>query len=201
MPPSSKTWYERPMDAQNFVRRTLRGATALGVIVYSGVFVLGCEEGKANAADPAPAKPGAAEPAVTAAKLAPGVGEGAALELKGEASYSEDSFRLRLSAPAKVKAGELTEYVVTLEAGDGYKVNDEYPIKFKFAASAGVKPESETVRKAAAKVEKKKATMPVKATVAKPGKASIAGKFSFSVCTEERCLIEKRELLVSVDAS
>src|SRR5690606_18913365 len=102
--------------------------------------------------------------------------------------------------PATIQAGVPLEFLVTLEAKGGYKVNDEYPLKFVVTQTAAVKAEKSTVRKEDGKLEKTRAELPVRVTLNAPGEHQVGGKLSFSVCTDERCLIEKRDLMVTVRA-
>lgn len=121
-------------------------------------------------------------------------------ELSGEPSYAEAAFEAKLLPPETIVLNQPVIFRVTLAAQGGYKVNQEYPIKFAVRASPGVSPVKETVRKEDGKVEKMTAELPFAVTLTKAGKLQVGGKLSFSVCTDERCLIEKRDLLVSVDA-
>jgi hypothetical protein len=41
--------------------------------------------------------------------------------------------------------------------------------------------------------------MSVPFLASQPGNATIAGELSFSICTEERCVIEKQRLAVTID--
>jgi hypothetical protein len=78
-------------------------------------------------------------------------------------------------------------------------VNDQYPIKFKVKEAAGVKYPAAVVGKDKAKVEKQKATMPIAFVAESAGKQTVSGQFLFSVCTDENCLMEKRDLSLVVD--
>jgi hypothetical protein len=48
-------------------------------------------------------------------------------------------------------------------------------------------------------VSEKSGSMAVPFKASQKGKATISGTLSFSVCTEDKCLIEKRALSVTVD--
>jgi len=65
------------------------------------------------------------------------------------------------------------------------------------APSGGVSYASNVVRSMS--VGEKTSTMGVPFTPSQKGKATVSGTFSFSVCTEDKCLIEKRPLSVTVD--
>ena len=152
----------------------------------------GCDEQSASAKEPT--KDEQQTPVQAEQKPA------AAAELKGKSAYDEQAFQLSITAPDNIKAGTPTVAEIVLEAKAGFKVNAEYPLKFKFADSPGIKAAKATVRKDDAKMEKTRATVPLKVTVEKAGAATLAGKLSFSVCTDDRCLIEKRELALPLTA-
>ena len=50
------------------------------------------------------------------------------------------------------------------------------------------------------KFEEKKGTLPVAFTVAKAGKVKIGGTFSFSVCSDANCVMDKVDVEVEVEA-
>ncbi|HEY6079950.1 MAG TPA: hypothetical protein VIW29_14150, partial [Polyangiaceae bacterium] len=73
-----------------------------------------------------------------------------------------------------------------------------YPLKLKLKQTPGVKYENLTIGKDAAKLDTMKAVMPVSFTPDAAGKRTVAGQLSFSVCTEDKCLMEKRDLALEV---
>lgn len=183
------------MDASTSAKRLSRWVFVGMASGAVSLALFGCDEPAAQAAKGQAAEPAAQEaegPKTATEQTAP---------TPAASSYEEDAFTLTLSPPKAIVAGKEAEFVIELSARGGYKVNDEYPIKFQVAEAKGVVAKKTTVRKEDGKVETKTAQLPVVVTVEKPGKATVAGKLSFSVCTEERCLIEKRDLSVSVDAS
>ena len=68
----------------------------------------------------------------------------------------------------------------------------------KLKETPGVKYDNMVVGKDAVKLEATKAVMPVSFTADAAGKRTVAGQFAFSVCTEDKCLMEKRDLLLDV---
>jgi hypothetical protein len=88
---------------------------------------------------------------------------------------------------------------IVLEAKPPFHVNDQFPIKFKVKEGPGVKYPAAVVGKDKAKLEAMKATMPVAFVPESAGQHTVAGKFHFSVCTEENCLLEQRDLSLVVD--
>jgi hypothetical protein len=113
-----------------------------------------------------------------------------------------------LEASGPVRAGEPAEGRVRVTARGGYHVNEEYPMSFRPAGGAGARFSGERV--ALAPREKTacgggvegacEVTAPLAFVPEAPGEVRIAGTLAFSVCTAERCLIEKAPLAVSVAA-
>ncbi|HVU04707.1 MAG TPA: hypothetical protein VHE30_23295 [Polyangiaceae bacterium] len=139
------------------------------------------------------AKPGA-ETAPSAA--VPAVAAPASSAARAE--YHEAQFDLAL-----VPAGPLTEgkpgvMEVRLSAKGGYHVNDKYPYKFKVDPAPGLKWGSDVFTKDALTLEEKQATMKVDVVPEEQGTRAVSGTFSFSVCSPERCLVEKRALAANV---
>lgn len=147
---------------------------------------LGCHE----------APPAQVEAKLDAPKPAPEAPAPAPAEPKqAQPEVKEEAFVLRASAPESAEGP--FDFIVTLEALSGYKVNPEYPIKFTFDTGA-FSAEPEVLRKEQGQFEEKKAELKGVVKLTAPGPNVVSGKLSFSVCTEERCLIEKRDLAVSV---
>jgi len=169
-----------------------------------------CDQASAESKSQAAAPPAAAPPAAAPPAAAPAATPTAAADEPAGAaerkteprqSYQEEAFELSLTGPSAGKVEESLEFVVRLEAKAGYKVNTEYPIKFTFESSAAVVPEVPVLKKENGSIEKSQAELRGKLKVTQPGAHSVAGKLSFSVCTEERCLIEKRDLGLFLTAS
>jgi hypothetical protein len=104
-----------------------------------------------------------------------------------------------MQAPSPVRIGETASALIVLAAKDPYKCNEKYPYKFVLdAPSGGVSYPQQTVRSMA--IAEKQSTMGVPFSVAQAGGATIAGQLHFSICTADKCLIEKRRLSVTVQA-
>jgi len=143
----------------------------------------------------ASAPDGPAEPAAAAGEAAP-----PAAAQSAAARISEAPFDLHLEGSPSYEAGKDAVVSIVLEAKPPFKVNEEYPYKFKVKEAPSLKYKSAVVGKDAAKHDKQRLTMPVSFVPESAGEHSVAGQFAFSVCTDENCLIEKRdlELVVSV---
>jgi hypothetical protein len=116
-----------------------------------------------------------------------------------QSQYDEANFELRIVPAGDVKAGQASQAEITLVAKGPFKVNQSYPYKFKVGQAEGLKTEKPVVSSEALKLEEKRAVMNVAFTADKPGKGRLLGQFSFSVCTDDKCLIEKRNLSLDMN--
>lgn len=160
------------------------------IIVLGAVCSAGCSKDKAvaEAEQPSPS-PGAP------AKESAG-DEGGAV---AKAKLSESNFELELKPVGDYQSGTEGHVEIVLSAKKPYKCNDQYPYKFKLEQADGVKFAADVVKKDAATVAEKQVTMKVAFTPESAGQKKISGQFAFSVCTEDKCLIEKRALALNVD--
>ena len=167
----------------------------LGAVVFGISLLLGCSKETPPAAEEPRSASNAAAPHV--ADDAPSAAADAAAT--GAPKFSDTAFDLSLDAPkANLKAGQPGTVEVVLVAKAPFHVNDKYPIKLKLKQTAGLTYENLTVGKDAAKVEAMKAVLPVSVTPDSAGKRTVAGQLAFSVCTEDKCLMEKRDLALEV---
>jgi len=175
----------------------------LGVAVLGTCALMGCSKETPPAAEEprsasnAVAPQAAAQAAAPGAPAAPGDAPAAAA---GSAKFSDTAFDLSVEAPkASVKAGQVGALEVVLTAKAPFHVNDKYPIKLKLKETPGVKYEALVINKDAVKLEAMKAVVPVSFTPDGAGKRTVAGQLAFSVCTEDKCLMEKRDLALDVN--
>jgi hypothetical protein len=117
---------------------------------------------------------------------------------KPASELDESSFRLALKSKGPHVAGAAASLEVVLEAKPPYKCNDQYPYKFKVSETPGVSFPVKVVKNDALALEKSRAVMTVAFTPESPGEKRIGGEFAFSVCTAERCLVERRDLVLAV---
>jgi len=152
---------------------------------------------EATAAEPAPAAPSAvapaAPPAVAVADPAPAPATAAT------SKYSEAPFDLVIQAKGAYATGKAGEAEILISAKPPFHANDKYPYKFKLNEAPGLKFPNMVVEKDAVKVEKTRATLPVAFTPESAGKHTVSGKLFFSVCNDDQCLVEKRDLTLDVD--
>ena len=139
------------------------------------------------------------EPAqVAAAQTAP-LGAPATVSAGASSKHEGDGFSLSIKPVGSYEVGKAGSVEVVLDAKSPYKCNDKYPYKFKAIESAGIKYSAPVVKQDAVKLDKQRAVMTVGFTPAAAGQKTVAGQFSFSVCTDERCLVEKRDLALNID--
>jgi hypothetical protein len=110
---------------------------------------------------------------------------------------SEEPYSTWLQAPAPVGVGAPAQIEAVLVAKAPYHCNPDYPHKFKLnAAPAGLSYPEELVRGMQVSPERGVLRIPVLAKSAGP--ATVSGTLSFSVCNDERCLVEKKELSLAL---
>lgn len=150
---------------------------------------LSAEPAAVGEASQGPTRPAAATAAAPA---------GDAATRAGSSRVSESSFELTISGSSGYETGKPGEATITLDAKAPFHINEKYPYKFKLKDSPGLKLASATVGKDAAKLEKQRMTMTVGFVPEAPGKHRLSGVLAFSVCTDDKCLIEKRDLSLEV---
>ena len=148
-------------------------------------------------AEPTPAPP-AANAAAPAA--APAATEPPAAASAAASKYSEAPFDVELQAKGAYAAGQAGTAEIVIIAKPPFHANDKYPYKFKLNEAPGLKYANLVVDKDAVKVEKTRATLSVPLTPESAGKHTVSGKLFFSVCNDDQCLVEKRDLALEIDA-
>lgn len=120
----------------------------------------------------------------------------------GVSSAENDTYVVALRAPSSCKAGRECTASISLRAKGAYRINDEVAIRFKAPTTPpeGVSYTKSVVKRADGTFGTKEGTLPVGFTIANAGKAEISGTFSFSVCTDANCVMDKVELHTEVDA-
>jgi len=148
----------------------------------------------------AAAVPSAAQPVADAPVIAPAAADSAAPAAPAASHYDEAGFDLVLQPKGDFAAGKGGEAEIVLNAKAPFHVNDKYPYKFKLKETPGLKFASPVVTHELVKLEPARATVPVAFTPESAGKHTLAGQLSFSVCTVDKCMIEKRDLALEIDA-
>jgi len=179
--------------------------------LVSGLTLLGClsslagcknqpppaAEASAEPAPPPPAPNAAAAPVAAAASAAPAA---AAPTAAVASKYSEAPFDVEIQAKGAYASGQAGTAEIVVNAKPPFHANDKYPYKFKLNETPGIKYANLVVDKDAVKVEKTKATVSVPLTPESAGKHTVSGKLFFSVCNDDQCLVEKRDLALEIDA-
>lgn len=114
------------------------------------------------------------------------------------AKQTDPAFAVWLEAPKSVTVGTSSPARVRLKANAPFKCNDKYPAKFSWENSAGVSVPAQTVK--GLQISDKDGTIPVSFQAKTPGPVTLSGTFSFSVCTETNCRVEKRRLQLTTQA-
>ena len=156
------------------------------------------EDARAPTAAALPAAP--TEPAAPAAAPAPSgapapAGEAAA----SQSRYDEPKFAIVAQPSGTYASGQEGAVEIVLDAKPPFHINQQYPYKFKAKEGPGVKFAQPVVGKDAAKLEAQRMTMRVPFVPDGAGQRTVAGQLLFSVCTDETCLMEKRDLSLVVD--
>ncbi|HET7544498.1 MAG TPA: hypothetical protein VFK05_31725 [Polyangiaceae bacterium] len=156
---------------------------------------------EATATEPTPPPPAAAQAAAPAA-AAPASAEAAAAPPATAAAskYSEAPFDVEIQPKGAYASGQPGSAEIVISAKPPFHANDKYPYKFKLNEAAGLKFANLVVEKEAVKVEKTRATLSVGLTPESAGKHTVSGKLFFSVCNDDQCLVEKRDLALNIEA-
>jgi hypothetical protein len=121
-----------------------------------------------------------------------------AAEARQGSVVNDEAFSTWLQVDAPMAAGSNSHVEAVLVAKAPYHCNAEYPHKFKLnAAPAGLSYPEDVVRGMQVTAERGVLRIPVQAQAAGP--VTVSGTLSFSVCTEERCLVEKRDLALNLE--
>ncbi|MCS6798762.1 MAG: hypothetical protein NZ898_09545 [Myxococcota bacterium] len=114
-----------------------------------------------------------------------------------EAVVREAAFELRARAGGPYTRGTAGSFGITLTPGDGWHVNEEYPIRVELTAPPAVAlARSRLERTDAADFGPERARFDVGFTPNDAGDHRVEAKVSFAVCTPENCLPDERTVAV-----
>jgi hypothetical protein len=116
-------------------------------------------------------------------------------------SKDAEAFTLKWTGPKTAQVAKTFMTQLQLKAKAPFKVNQEYPIKMKLNDGAGLVGLKKVVGTESLKLSKKTASLNVELKATKAGPVSLTGTLYFSVCTEDRCLIEKQPLGLELTAT
>jgi len=88
---------------------------------------------------------------------------------------------------------------IVIEAKAGYHVNQEFPLQFKPVEGADGISYKGPIGRENAKIQEAKAVVTVAFTPTRTGKVKLAGTLTFSVCSDQTCLREKKNLEVAAN--
>jgi hypothetical protein len=114
-------------------------------------------------------------------------------------AVSGEGFKVYLEAQPSYPVAKPGHVRVVLLATAPFHCNDKYPYKFTTTASDGIEFTEPVVRNA--NIGAERSTIEVPFTPQRAGKLTLNGELSFSVCTDDKCLIEKQALSVPVEVS
>ena len=160
-------------------------ARGLWLASFASLIALGSLSGCKNQPPPA-AEATAAEPPPPAPAAA--------------SKYSEAPFDVVIQPKGAYSSGQAGAAEIVISAKPPFHANDKYPYKFKLNEAPGLKFANLVVDKDAVKVEKTTATLSVPFTPESAGKHTVSGKLFFSVCNEDQCLVEKRDLALDIES-
>jgi hypothetical protein len=117
-----------------------------------------------------------------------------------EASKSEaESFSAELKGAASYEVGKEGVVEVVLLAKGEYKINPQFPIRFKMADPPdGVSYPKPVLKREDGSFADKQGSFKVPFVASKAGTVRVAGTLSLSVCTDKKCLMEKVSLDLDV---
>jgi hypothetical protein len=128
---------------------------------------------------------------------APSDGPADASVSKAKSDEAHYVAEIKPEGPYAVGKEGLVEVVVAAK-GD-YKLNPQFPIKFKLdKPSDGISLPKDVLRREDGTFDERGGNFKVPFTAARAGKFTIAGTMSISVCNEKRCLMEKVPLDLEV---
>jgi hypothetical protein len=118
-----------------------------------------------------------------------------------DSNRDAEVFALSLERSASYSVGKVGELTLQLVAKAPYHINKEYPHKLKLRAVDGISFPKLVLGRESMTIERTRATMKVPFTPARAGTFAVSGEFAFSLCTEDRCLMEKRSVSTQFNVS
>ncbi len=170
-------------------------AARIGALALAAALALGCSRGNASRGEGGATAEGQGVVATAAAQDQAGKGVPPASD-----RFDEANFTVSMLPKGPYRAGQAGVVEVTIDAKDPYHVNDEYPIKLKLEAVPKVVFPAPVVGKESAEIAGKRGKLTVRLTPEVAGEHRVAGRLAFSVCNDDRCLVERRDLALTIRA-
>lgn len=181
-----------------FVMRILTKPLPVSLVLLLSVAFSACAKDKPKNDEPRAQEVAAASAAAVASAAPAPEPAGPIPPLGGAAEYHEPQFDITVRANPAYAVGKEGSFDIVVEPKGGYHTNDRYPYKLKLQTTDGVKFPADVVNKDAVALEPMRATMKVSVTPTSAGEKQVGGQLSFSVCSAERCLIEKRHVVTTL---
>lgn len=108
-----------------------------------------------------------------------------------------EGYRTYAQVNTPVVVGKDSTVTIHLDPQAPFKSNDKYPYRFTVTGSRGVTSSTQVVTSAT--ITPTKTTLQLSLEGDVPGPGSLAGMFSFSVCTPEKCLVERTPLVLNFE--
>ena len=116
--------------------------------------------------------------------------------------HETDSYKLTVSSSGEYKVGNDGTVIVRLNSKGSYKVNIEYPFRFECLGDAdhNLTYPKRTLTQDDGQLGEREAVFDVHFVPRVSGELTVGGVFSLSVCNDHHCIIDKRKLVVDVNA-
>ncbi|HNS99335.1 MAG TPA: hypothetical protein PLJ27_02240 [Polyangiaceae bacterium] len=116
-----------------------------------------------------------------------------------ESSVDEPSYRLTIEAPGPFEKDKEATALVRLTAKGDYKVNAAYPFRFRCQdRPEGLRYTTAELERKDGKLDEKTAEFSLPFVPMEAGNLKVGGVLSLSVCTEAKCIMDKREVVASI---
>ena len=110
---------------------------------------------------------------------------------------SGDGFATWLEGTGPFVVGKNSSLRAVLASKKPYKCNEEYPYKLKLQANPQLGLTESTIR--GMKISGANAQLNIPVVPKTAGKTTLRGKLYFSVCTDDRCLIERQDISLALN--
>jgi hypothetical protein len=116
-----------------------------------------------------------------------------------ESRKDAEGFLAEIKADGPYQAGQAASFTVGLTPKAGYHIDPQFPMKWKADdAPDGVSFAKSILKREDGTFTEKEGSFKVGFTAAKPGKYTLGGTLSLSVCNEKNCVMEKVPLDVQI---
>lgn len=175
-----------PPSAAESVADTSVVASALPSLAHPSGTTSGATEKKSPAVD---ARETEGTAAADSPPKPPSARRGGAAKGEGFNTWLEGVSSYPLNQPATL--------TLVLQAEEPFKCNEQYPYRFTITPGPGISVAEPVLR--GMNIDKQRSTMSVPFTPTQAGTHTLSGELSFSVCTDDKCLIEKQSLSFPID--